>query len=470
MPRVATVVTGKNFTEFLNEDEIPFVLAKVYKPPKGDYRLTYIETNDGKLEKKFNLKIKASVVKTYVNANKNTSMINLYDMYSQPEFINTLNSMINQFVFNEKDTIFDGVKIKNKKVSNMMTEPENDFGTPIIIHNDKYNNYTMNIEYNKKTDITYDDNINEELLEEDRNVLPSNADVIINARLDRLSVNVKTGKWSAKLVANNINCIGINEKSNSYDASNISGLSPEEFDANNLVFMKPETNSYNGKYMKVKYNNGKESALSFNLKDANCYYNSRENDDGNRSYSIGITIDEETAKKFTEFDNAVAEHMFNNQKEVFGKKKYSNREIFDGVLKETVNYNEERDAYSLWIKVYATKSDDDTVSFGDERFFAKSDEEDKYVAMSSEDVVNRMFNAKNSLNCNIQFYLRYIWMGNQISPSWYLGKVQSSPEEDVTHDASDFNDEPAKDVEEEDEFADTTYVNSADESTDEEED
>jgi hypothetical protein len=430
-----------------------------------------------------NLVVKVSGMVTYVanNDKKFTALVKISEQ-EVIDLLTKLNDDITKSVFDNRKDIFANLEVKGKTaIEKLKTQKllQSYSNKKIITYNEKYGNYSIAVEF-LKSDITishmsgFDDEIvnsNDVMVQ-----LPTKTNVVIPLNINKLSINMKTLKWSFKLTTNHIVCINQNEAT-PRAPHEIKGVELEDVDTSTFKFSDVITNSNNGRKIKMSTSKGSLNIVFNNKK---CVFTKKENEDGSVSYSVGIPLGDNPGK-FTDIDDTIMRYIFENQKDLFGKVDNDDFEVFQDNFKESVSSNDNGE-YMLWAKFYYQNGGGEKEEgFGD-TFYSVGEDADgntTYEKMSLEDTISQVFNHKGQIQANLAVYHRHIWLGNQYTNSWTVGKAHVSTSGRVDYDMGldtvprdeevDEFDEPSTAVDEEPE--DETAIASDDEdATSEEED
>lgn len=458
------------------------VASKYYDMPEYGFRSVNMSYNhENTTYDKFEVKVSGSIVKIFEpganskSKKKYAALLKVSDPTSI-ELFKTIDESLVAPIYSSRTTIFDGLKVgKTNLITKIKTEEDilKYRAKPLLDYNDQYQSYSLGFEFfSDKCTIVHSDNVEQEIRDADTVLgkLPQHSEVTMVLQISKLSINMKKCKWNPKATAMFIQCSGVGSGSSS--PGTLSGLDINDVDTKNVTLGELKTNDYNGKCVPVKYNG---RSLSLKLKDVEVRFMRNVNEDtGKTRFSLGLDLSEHR-DKFEEIDNHILTTLFENQKDYFSKNDIEDdEELFANNFRGSLKEDKNGDRFTLWANIYASEAEDGTFDF-DGKFFSL--DEETPTVMTNEDVLNSVFSSTEALRTNLSVYIRYIWLGNDKSVKWYLGKAQVQPTQQVSYDigleeaqvardeeVDEFDDDTAEDDAAEDE----TVVESADEVSDEE--
>jgi len=442
-------------------------------------------TND-----KFAVKVSGKVNGIFVtNDNNKTNVSMLLNVKNTDEIIK-ITDELNKTVYDNREKLFENIKLQGKPAPEKLSTEKKfmNKNKPFLLCDENYDDkYTLSVGYNPdNVNVSLPQNVSKDKIpEEYREIcvplsdeMYENTDtssmikkgmILVMVIEFRLSINLKTAQWRIKSLPKQIYGVGMVEVEDR-DPHSLYGNNIDDIEVDNISFTDVGTKGpNNGKFIQCKYN-GKgfnmvfSTPLSFN----------KGNYNGKDTYSIGIPIGD--INKFYDTDNAIKSHLFNNQRDIFGKVIDDDDESFADNYVPTLKYNEKYNAYTLWVKMWVGEGlDFQGTQQGKEKFF-KRNKDGSVVALTNDEIMKQLFLTKGQITSDIQVYHKHVWLGTTYSNTWHLSKVIVSMDDSVEYDLG-FSSIPRDEESGEDEFgrsdvnADTTAVESGDEETsDEEED
>lgn len=458
------------------------ISSKYHDMPEYGFRTVNMSYNrDNTTYDKFEVKVTGNIVKIFEPANAKSKKYAALLKVTDPTSIELLQAIDDSLVtpvLSSKSTIFDGLKVGKTNLTTKI-KTEDDIrkyrGKPLMEFNDQYQSYSLGFDFfSDKCTIVHSGDVAQEVRDADTILgkLPQHSQVTMVLQITKLSVNMKKCKWNPKATAMLIQCTSVGQGSSGSSPGKLSGADINDVDTKNITLDELKTNDYNGKYAPVKYN-GKSLSLLFNDVEVRFMRNVNE-DTGKTRFSLGVDLTE-YKDKFDELDTHLLNTLYENQKDYFSKNDIEDdEELFANNFRGSLKEGKNGDRFTLWANIYA-KDTDGTFDF-DGKFFSVNGDEP--VLMDNDDVLSTVFDSTEAIRTNLSVYVRYIWLGNDKSVKWYLGKAQVKPQQSVVYDLglsstttpSLPRDEEADEFEDETEQTqeDETQIESADEISDEE--
>lgn len=422
------------------------------------------ETTDDKLV----IMVDAIISSIYKGEKKNSILARITEE-DHIELLKLIDEKASEFIFNNIKKVYTGISSRGVDAVDKINTLEKLLEykkRDLIDYSEEYRSHSISVEDKVGNTIYYG--------LEDNAPLEKNMKVRFQLEISDITINMKNLQWNMKLRAQRIAVTGRHEKKTAERIpSYLSGtpITEDEIESSEFAYTV-NTNKNNGKSLKIKNNN---KTLVYKFENRDCYFCYVPEKDGrNESYSIAIPLEEDEANAFSSFDDKVHNYIFEEQKEIFNskKKKWSSKSVFIDSVKPSITHNAEKDTYTLWAKIYKPAEGDLDLS---EKVFQATDEDDEgnpiFEEMTTANAVARLFDAKETIKANISVFHRHIWLGQSISNSFMLSKVQVFIKNNVEYDMGidtvprDEEDEEEKDVEDE-----TLVSSGEDDTSDEEED
>lgn len=460
------------------------ISSKHYDMPEYGFRSVNMSYNrDDTTHDKFDVKITGNIVKIFEPKGKSKKYAALLKVTDQTsiDLLSQIDDSLSKPVFDNKSTIFDGLTIgKGKSKTNLTSKlkSEEDIimyrAKPLLDYNDNYQCYSLGFDFlSDKCTIVHSGDVDQEVRDADTILgkLPQHSEVTMAIQISKLLINMSKCKWNAKATAVHIHCSGVGEGSGS--SGSITGNDINDIDTSNITLAELVTNKYNGKCVPVKYD-GK--SLSIKLEDVEARFVKTVNeDDGKLRFSLAVDMTE-YRDKFEEIDEHILKTLFDNQKDYFAKKDIdTNEELFGNNFRGSLKEDDKGEKFTFWVSIFAQDKDKDGNQLDVPTFprkFYSHDKDGKLIEMETDAIHSSVFSSTDAIKANLSVFIRFIWLGNNKSVKWYLGRAQVNPTQSVSYDLGLENTQVARD-EEVDEFdgpadEDETAVVSADEVSDEE--
>lgn len=454
------------------------------------YRMTNLKyAREDSTNEQFVIKVIGKVKYVKDNGNKFSMLLNVQDPYVSE--INTINEHLNDILFNKREIMFDGITLQRKTAIEKLATKKQFMAKnkkSLIMHNEEYPNepYTLPLDFNsnnvnisllKTVPEEFSnmcDPIPDELHESTNPVEQLRKGMVIVMTIDiKNIINLKNATWNFKATTNQIIGLGIDKNTSSNEEREeyaLYGIGIEDVNTDNITFTDVATKGpNNGKYIQLKYNN---KGFNLQLSNVDVTFN-KNNYQGKDNYTIGIPFGENDV--FADIDDVTKKHMFDNQKDIFGKKINDELDDFSDLYKPTLAYNEKYSQHTLWTSMWVGEGED----FQGVVFEANGD--DTFEKMSNDDIMKKLFLTKGQVRANIQIYHKHVWLGNNYTSKWAVSKVQVFPSGSSEFDLGfsavsrdeETTDEFGRDTSvssDEQEAVDTTVIDSGDEATSDEED